>query len=116
MNYYTRVIFQNYFNFNGRDSRKQYWMFVLINFIISCVLGAVAAAIGDGGTIITSAYSLALLLPSLGICVRRLHDIGKSGFWYLIAFIPVVGVILLIVWFCQPSQAGENQYGAEPIE
>lgn len=57
---------------------------------------------------------LALLLPSLGLCVRRLHDIGKSGWWWLLALIPIVGAIILIVWFCKDSQPTENQYGPIP--
>ena len=65
-------------------------------------------------SIISGIVNLVLLLPGLGLCVRRLHDTNRSGWWILIGFIPVVGWILLIVWFCQDSQRGSNQYGPEP--
>ncbi len=65
-------------------------------------------------SIISGIVNLVLLLPGLGLCVRRLHDTNRSGWWILIGFIPVVGWILLIVWFCQDSQRGPNQYGPEP--
>lgn len=116
MNYYVRV-FQNYANFKGRDTRKQYWMFVLFNIIISFVIGFVAGLIlGDAASIVTSIYSLAILLPSLAISIRRMHDIGKSGWWILVSLIPIVGCIWYIVLACKPSQEGSNQYGDMPVE
>lgn len=114
MNYYTRV-WQNYVNFNGRDSRKQYWMFALFNAIISFALSFVAGLIlGDFDFIVTGIYSLAILLPNIGLCIRRMHDIGKSGYWILLCFIPILGQIAFIVLCCMPSQQGENQYGSMP--
>ena len=68
------------------------------------------------GMILCYGYTLAVLIPSLAVCVRRLHDIGKSGWNYLIVLIPFVGAIIMIVWFCSDSQAGENNWGSNPKE
>jgi len=111
MNYYINA-FKNYVNFKGRARRKEYWMFVLFNFIVAFVLGFIDGLIGI--TILSTIYSLAVIVPSLALCIRRLHDIGKGGVWILIGLIPLVGEIVLIVFFCMDSQAGENQYGPNP--
>lgn len=115
MKYYIRV-FQNYVNFQGRDSRKQYWMFVLINIIVSGILFLISSLIGDSYQILSNIYGLALLVPGLAISIRRMHDIGKSGWWILIDLIPIIGVIWYIVLLCQPSQEGVNQYGDMPFD
>ena len=104
---------KNYANFSGRARRRDYWMFVLANCIVSFILGLLAY-IPFIGSIISSAYSLFILVPSVAICVRRLHDIGKSGWFYLFLLIPLVGQILILVWFCTDSQADANQWGASP--
>ncbi len=117
VNYFVRVVKDNYFNFNGRDTRKQYWMFVLANVIISFVLSFVAGLISsDLARVISSIFSLAILCPSLGAAARRLHDTGKSGWLQLIALIPLVGAIVLIVFLAQPGQSGDNVYGEEPYD
>ncbi len=116
MNYYIRA-FQNYVNFSGRDSRKQYWMFVLFNIIVSFVISFVAGLVlGDAGTYVGYVYDLAILLPSIAIAIRRMHDIGKSGFWILICLIPLIGVIWYLVLMCKAGDEGENQYGPVPEE
>ena len=120
MNWYIKVLKQ-YVDFNGRARRKEYWMFVLFNFIIAFVLGFIdgilglqigsgAQAIGVLGLI----YSLGVFLPGLAVSVRRLHDIGKSGWMVLIAFIPIVGAIWLLVLYCKEGDPGDNQYGPNP--
>lgn len=113
----NKAVAQNYCNFNGRASRSEYWWYVLFTAILGMVIGFIHAIFG-AGTSATSAIqgvvSLALLLPGLGLCVRRLHDISKSGWWIFIALIPLVGAILLLVWFCKPSDPGSNEYGPEP--
>ena len=88
-------------------------MFTLINFIISIVLLAVDMGVGLGG-ILQGLYSLATLLPSLAVGCRRLHDIGRSGWWIFIAIIPIVGWIILIVWYAKDSDPGDNAYGPNP--
>ncbi len=109
--WYLKVLRQ-YTDFSGRARRREYWMFVLANFIIALVLGLIDYFIGY--KIFGSLYSLAVLIPSLAVGVRRLHDIGKSGWWYLIALIPLIGGIWLLVLFCQDSQYGANQWGENP--
>ena len=100
-------------------------MFVLFNIIFAVVamtfdnvLGTTFELYGQsvGYGWIYLLYCLAIILPGLAVCVRRLHDIGKSGWYYLIAFIPLIGFIVLIIWFCQNSQIGENKWGANPKE
>lgn len=100
--------FNKYCDFNGRASRSEYWWWALFTFLVGCVCGAI------GNQWLTGIVNLALLLPGLGLCVRRLHDISKSGWWVFLAFIPLVGAIILIVWFCKPSDDFDNQYGPVP--
>lgn len=104
---------QNYCNFDGRSSRSEYWWFSLFTFILN---GALSLIFGDGtlGIIISGVVGLALLLPGLGLCVRRLHDTNRSGWWYLLVLVPLVGWIILIVWFVKPSDPTPNQYGPVP--
>ncbi|CAN7187708.1 DUF805 domain-containing protein [Rhizobium sp. LjRoot30] len=101
-----------YVVFSGRASRSEYWWFVLFNIIVSIVAAGIDAALGIQA--IGALVSLALLLPGIGVGVRRLHDIDKSGWWLLIAFIPLIGFIALIYFFVQPSQPGDNRFGPPP--
>ncbi len=119
----VKICFNKYVDFSGRARRSEYWYFVLFNLIVSFVLSLAAnmtggGPYGDGGFNLfqaaASLYSLAALLPGIAVSVRRLHDIGKSGWYYLIYFIPVVGVILLLVWMCRDSDYGDNAYGPSP--
>ena len=104
------AIVENYCNFEGRASRSQYWWYVLFTALLGFLIGIIFGE-ETTGNIIQGIVTLALLLPGLGLAVRRLHDIGKSGWWIFLAFIPLVGAIILIVWFCQNSQMFPNQYG-----
>ena len=113
MNYYIDVL-KKYAVFNGRASRAEYWYFFLFNFIISIILSLVGAFIISNTSAISLAYGLLMLIPSLAVAVRRLHDIGKSGWWLLMGIIPFVGVIILIVYLVKDSQPGDNQYGPSP--
>ncbi len=106
-------VLKNYANFSGRARRHEFWMFYLANFIIGLVMGIVALIPILGG-LVSTVYSLAILIPSLAVAVRRLHDVGKSGWWLLICLIPLVGAILLLVWFCTDSKPEENQWGFSP--
>ncbi len=109
MSWYLEVL-KKYAVFTGRARRKECWMFVLVSFIICFVLSILKL------NAISSLYSLAVLVPSIAVAIRRLHDTGRSGWWFLISFIPLVGTIILIVFLAQDSQAGENQYGPNPKE
>jgi uncharacterized membrane protein YhaH (DUF805 family) len=111
----TKSVFTQYVGFNGRARRSEYWYFVLLNVIVSLVLSILGQFAGFF-SVLSTIWSLAVLLPSLAVCVRRLHDIGKSWAWILLALIPVVGSIILIVFFCKDSQPGANQFGANPKE
>ncbi|WP_436858968.1 DUF805 domain-containing protein [Citrobacter tructae] len=113
MNWYIDVL-KNYAVFNGRARRKEYWMFVLINMIVSIVLNVIQSVIGLEIPWISIIYMLGVMLPSIGVAIRRLHDTDRSGWWLLISFIPVVGTIVLIVFLCQNGTAGNNRFGADP--
>ncbi len=108
----TRALTINYCNFSGRSSRSEYWWFILFNIIVGAAIGIVFS--GTFAEILSGLETLAFLLPSIGLGVRRLHDIGKSGWWLLLCFIPLIGQIILIIWFCQESQPFDNQYGPVP--
>lgn len=112
MEWYLKVL-QNYVGFSGRARRKEYWMFVLFNFIAGIILGIIEAVIGLPG-ILSGLYSLAILIPSLAVVFRRLHDTGKSGWWILISLVPIAGSIILLVFMCLDSDAGTNKYGPNP--
>jgi uncharacterized membrane protein YhaH (DUF805 family) len=111
MEHFLSVVKQ-YANFNGRARRQEFWMYVLFYFIFAVVLSIVTGLIGLG--FLVNIYSLALLVPSLSVGARRLHDTGKSGWWQLIGLIPLIGIIVLIVFWAQDSTPGENQYGPNP--
>jgi uncharacterized membrane protein YhaH (DUF805 family) len=116
--YYTGVL-QKYVDFSGRARRAEYWWFLLVNFLISVGLRIVDTILGTGEVnygIISGLYSLAVLLPSLAVLARRLHDTGRSGWWMLIAIIPIIGAIILIIFTIQDSEPGMNKYGANPKE
>jgi len=119
MHWYLAVL-KKYAVFTGRAQRKEYWMFFLFNIIIAILLGIIEVVIGISPdadeSILANIYSLAILLPSLAVSVRRLHDIGRSGWWILIGLIPLIGVIVLFVFAVQDGQTGPNQYGPNPKE
>ncbi|EKY5004531.1 MULTISPECIES: DUF805 domain-containing protein [Citrobacter] len=113
MNWYLSVI-KNYTGFSGRARRKEYWMFVLINMIICAVLNVIQAVIGMETPYISIIYSLGILLPSIAVAIRRLHDTERSGWWLLLSLIPIIGTIVIIVFLCQNGTAGANRFGADP--
>ena len=110
---------KKYAEFNGRSRRQEYWMFLLFNMVFAIVaatldnvLGIAMGNIGYGP--LYGLYSLAVLIPGLAVGVRRLHDIGKSGWMMLIVLIPLIGAIWLIVLFATNGTVGSNQYGEDP--
>jgi len=129
MNWYLKVI-KNYAVFSGRARRKEYWMFVLFNLIFAVVVAILDNILGTtikmnmGGIqsvdlpygYLYFAYGLAVLIPGLAVAVRRLHDVGKSGWMFLIVLIPFAGAIWLLVLMVIDSKAGENKYGPNPKE
>ena len=120
MNWYLKVLKQ-YADFSGRARRSEYWYFVLFNMIFAIVavvldniLGTAIEGVGYGP--IYGLYVLALLVPGLAVEVRRLHDVGKSGWMFLIVFIPLIGAIWLLVLSFTDSQPGTNKWGPNPKE
>lgn len=112
MEYYISVLRDHYADFAGRARRREFWMFALINFVISLVLGIVLGLVHMGP--LSNIYSLAVLVPSLALGARRLHDTDRSGWWQLVGIIPIVGWIILIIWCATDSQPGDNKYGPNP--
>lgn len=112
---FKKVVFENYANFSGRARRREYWMFALANCLISIVWGVIMGIVGLPEA---CAYipTLALFLPGLAVGVRRLHDIGKSGWWLLVALIPLIGGIWLLILMVKDGEPGSNQYGENPKE
>ena len=120
MNWYLKVL-KGYANFNGRARRKEYWMFTLFNIIfggiamiLDSVFGIAIEGVGYGP--LYGVYVLVLFIPGLAVAVRRLHDIGKSGWMILIALIPVIGAIWILVLMVTDSNPRENLYGVNPKE
>ena len=109
MNYFIDCLTKKYACFSGRARRQEYWLFVLFNFIAAFVVGFI-------GGILAGATGVAalVLIPGFAVLFRRLHDTGRSGWWWLLAFIPIIGWIVLIVFCCLDSQPGDNQYGPNP--
>jgi uncharacterized membrane protein YhaH (DUF805 family) len=108
--------FRNYVNFSGRACRSEYWYWVLFT-----LLGGIVTGIVDYGAFpeasmspLNSLFNLACLLPSLAVAIRRLHDIDRTGWWFLIV-LTVIGAILLIVWACFRGTIGANRFGPDPL-
>ncbi|GAC1484102.1 MAG: DUF805 domain-containing protein [Flavisolibacter sp.] len=129
MKWYLKALRQ-YVDFSGRARRTEYWMFILFNVIYALSAMAVDNALGitfhftgpDGAQVsilygfIYVLYSLAVFLPSFAVAVRRLHDVGKSGWMLLVGLIPIIGAIWLLILFCTNSQDGTNKWGPNPKE
>ena len=115
-----RSVFGKYCCFEGRACRSEYWFFTLFNIIVSfCISFLSSLLFGAGSTpgmLIAALWSLAVLLPGLGLCWRRLHDIGKSGASYFLGLIPLAGPFIILAYFCRDSEPGTNQYGPNPKE
>ncbi len=112
MNWYLAVL-KNYVGFSGRARRKEYWMFTLFNLIAMLVIGVLDGLLGTAG-IIGGLYTLAVLLPSIAVTVRRLHDTGRSGWWALIVLVPLIGAIVLLVFMVLDSETRQNRHGDCP--
>lgn len=113
MNWYLAVL-KKYAEFNGRARRKEYWFFFLFNFIAAVVLGFIGEL--TGLSILGTIYALAILLPAIGVTIRRLHDTDRTGWWILIGFVPIIGFIVLLIFMILPGTVGANQYGPDPLQ
>ncbi len=116
--WYYKVIL-NYTNFIGRARRQEYWYFTLVNVLINLVMGIIDRVIGsvmqmENFGFFGVIYALFIMIPSIAVTVRRLHDSGRTGWWALIAFVPIIGILVLLYFLIQDSEEGSNQYGANP--
>ena len=124
--------FRRYAEFSGRSRRREYWLFVLFNYIVALLFGAVLgivmlllyfADVSEDGMMLTcyimivpyALYSLWVIVPGLAVSIRRLHDLDKSGWHLLIGLIPLVGGIILLIWYCSEGTRGPNRYGPDPL-
>ncbi|SDB83172.1 Uncharacterized membrane protein YhaH, DUF805 family [Pelagirhabdus alkalitolerans] len=107
MQWYLQAL-QNYANFEGRARRMEYWMFALINAVVALIIGSIP--------FIGPIYGLLIIVPTISVTVRRLHDIGRSGWWFFINFVPIVGSLILLIMTVLDSQPGTNEYGVNPKE
>ena len=124
MQWYLKVMKENYSNFSGRARRKEYWMFALLMYVIlifAIILDGVMGLRFDIGYGVESSYGWITLLvyllhfiPSFSVSVRRLHDVGKSGWFMLIVLIPIIGGIWLLILACTDGDSGDNAYGGSP--
>jgi len=109
--WYLKVVKENYANFSGRARRSEFWYFMLVNFIISAILGVIDSVTGIG--FLAAIYGLAVLVPSIAVGVRRLHDIDKETIMIVLAFIPVVNFYVIYLWTIEGVR-GPNKFGPDP--
>ena len=109
----VKTVLSKYATFSGRARRSELWYFLLFTFIVSFVASIIDIVLLKGTPVLASVVTLAFLLPSIAVSIRRLHDLNKSGWWYLVALIPLAGLILLF-WFIGEGTQGPNQYGEDP--
>ncbi|MGJ0490853.1 DUF805 domain-containing protein [Methylobacter sp.] len=119
MNWYLEAVKNKYAVFEGRAHRQEFWYFILFYFLIYLALSVVDQVTGTfnmetGAGLFSGIYALAMLVPSLAVGARRLHDTGRSGWWQLLMLIPILGGLILIFFFVLDSQPGDNQYGPNP--
>ena len=107
--------FRNYVGFSGRASRSEFWYWILFTVLVSIALSIIDFGMLSGNSVLSSIWSLATFLPSLAIGVRRLHDGDRTGWWWLIVIIPLIGIIVLIVFWCLEGTPGSNRFGPDPL-
>jgi uncharacterized membrane protein YhaH (DUF805 family) len=129
MNSYVQV-FKRAFDFTGRSRRREFWLFVLVNLVVTAVLTALDTLLGLGGVttltgpgyaftylapgLLGSIYNVVVLIPNIAVSIRRLHDTDRSGWWLFIALLPLIGAIVLIVFWAMEGTRGANRFGADP--
>jgi uncharacterized membrane protein YhaH (DUF805 family) len=118
MNWYLKVL-KNYVGFSGRARRQEYWMFILFHILVSVLLALIEQVtgvftVGEDIGLLGLLYSLFVLLPSMAVLVRRLHDRNRSGWWFFIGLIPFVGAIVLLVWLASEGDRHDNRFGSDP--
>ncbi|WP_235917194.1 DUF805 domain-containing protein [Maritimibacter harenae] len=125
----VRTVFSKYATFTGRARRAEFWWFVLFYIIVNFILGLIDSVLFGTTTTTETSFSaetdtpilsgifwLATIIPYIAVGVRRLHDTNRSGWWLLLGFIPLIGAIILIVWFATGGDRGRNRFGDDPID
>jgi uncharacterized membrane protein YhaH (DUF805 family) len=112
--YYVYCLTQGYAKFQGRARRREYWLFFLANALVSIVLTLIESLVLGDASWLTTLYFIVTLIPNIAVGVRRLHDIDRTGWWYLIILVPIVGVIVLIVFAATAGNSGDNRFGPDP--
>jgi uncharacterized membrane protein YhaH (DUF805 family) len=111
--------FSKYVTFSGRAARSEFWYWVLFTVLASVILSVVDGMVfgmgQDSVGVLGGLFSLGTILPSIAMAVRRLHDTDRSGWWYLLIFVPIIGWIILIIWYATAGQSGSNRFGADPL-
>jgi len=107
--------FSQYAGFSGRASRSEYWFWTLFSWLVLVGATLITAVDATFGGVLYMLGFLGLLLPNIAVMVRRLHDVDKSGWMWLVCLIPLIGTILLLVWFCQAGTNGTNRFGDDPL-
>jgi uncharacterized membrane protein YhaH (DUF805 family) len=105
--------FSNYVNFRDRASRSEYWFWILFIIIADVVAGIIDAVLGI--QLVTGIFGLVTLLPNIAIAIRRLHDLDRTGWWILLGFIPIIGWIILLIWYVTRGTVGPNRFGPDPL-
>ena len=121
MNFQQAVqsVFSNYAKFRGRAARSEFWwfqLFIVLGGIVAAVLDLLANSNVLGGEPLATLFYLATIIPGLAVSVRRLHDTDSSGWWLLLGLIPLIGMIVLIVWWCLEGSKGYNRFGADTLQ
>jgi uncharacterized membrane protein YhaH (DUF805 family) len=111
----VRTCLQKYVTFSGRAARSEYWFFFLFQ-LAAIIIGMIVDAVLGTQMIVYALVVLALLLPTLAVGIRRLHDTNRSGWWILLGFVPIVGAIVLLIWVCTKGTDGPNDFGADPLQ
>lgn len=123
----VRTCFSRYATFSGRAPRSEFWWFFLFSVLSNTVVGILDSILfghwfvghgymmGEGASPLSALWSLVLLLPSLAVGARRLHDTGRSGWWLLLSLIPLIGMLVLLWWFTQAGDVDDNEYGPDPL-
>jgi uncharacterized membrane protein YhaH (DUF805 family) len=110
----VKSVFGQYATFTGRACRSEYWYFTLFNAIVIFVVDMIDHFLLDTG-LLAGIWSLVTLIPVLAVGVRRLHDIDRSGWWYLLVFVPIIGWVVLLIWACTRGTLGPNRFGSDPL-
>lgn len=111
----VKTCLSKYATFQGRASRSEYWYFTLFTFLLSLIAGIIDEAIGSQFGVMSAILTIAIMVPGIAVAARRLHDTDRSGWWQLLFIVPVLGIILLIVWFCTKGTPGPNRFGEDPL-